>query len=193
MFLEELRDARLYPPALGHPLHLGLDDMVRELSRAKSSPSRELQIVERKRPSSRVSQLLAVVLAYVADASHRGMKTLDKAMFAGKTLATTSKLAAPWLLLHGLQAAVGEPHKAAAHLPSRLSSSRLSIHRLQNLRGRNELSRSFSLRSKGTPSAVTPLRQALPVPGFAGNTGKLLIAGFQLARWSTGSTFLQWG
>lgn len=45
------------------------------------------------------------MLGYVADASHRGMETLDKVMFAGKTLATTSKLAAPWLLLHGPQAA----------------------------------------------------------------------------------------
>lgn len=83
--------------------------------------------------SSRVSQQLAAMLVYVADASHRGMETLDKAMFAGKTLATTSKLATPWLLLHGLQAAVGEPYKAAVHLPSGQNISRLSIHRLQNL------------------------------------------------------------
>jgi|UPI00002168F1 hypothetical protein len=61
------------------------------------------------------------------------METLDKAMFAGKTLATTSKLAAPWLLLHGPQAAVGEPHKAAVPLPSKQTISRLSIRCLQNL------------------------------------------------------------
>lgn len=48
---------------------------------------------------------MVAMLGYVADASHRGMETLDKVMFAGKTLATTSKLAAPWLLLHGPQAA----------------------------------------------------------------------------------------
>lgn len=56
------------------------------------------------------------MLAYVADASPRRMEALDKVMFAGKTLATTSKLAAPWLLPHSPQAAVGEPHKAACGL-----------------------------------------------------------------------------
>lgn len=53
------------------------------------------------------------MVVYVADSSHGGVETPDKVMFAGKTLATTSKLATPWLLPHGLQAAVGEPHKTA--------------------------------------------------------------------------------
>lgn len=179
MFLEELGDTRLsscpWAPLAPGPC-LGLHDTVRELSWAKSSPSRELQRVERKQPSSRVSQQLTAMLACVADASHRGMETLDKAVFAGKTLATTSKLATPWLLLHGPQAAVGEPHKAAVQAASRQSISRLSTCRRQSLRGRNELSRSFSLRSKGMPSPARPCDRLRP--GFAGTPASALLMGF---------------
>lgn len=71
---------------------------------------------------------MAAMLVYVADSSPRRMEALDKVMFAGKTLATTSKLPLPGFCLTVCRLQWGSLIKQPADL-----SSSPSVHRLLNL------------------------------------------------------------